>query len=373
MALTIEELERARMFGLVPQAPAQQPGVDPQVAQQLFDPMQMQQQMGQQQQEMMRIMAEKGVVGQGGIRESERNPGYGQTKNGIDWLKQNYNPQEPARWGAEREGRRNVQERKEQQQADRVVRSNQMKGGVVQDGDVSRFYTGDTAQMAKDILTGGGLPQANMSMMPIDPRYGGGMGMGAQSGTTITSPELSAGWGTPMPAQEAYGYDQVGPGIYGPQDQSNPSSIYANKARQQGAAEKVNRNLQGFYDQKGQADQINTVLDRPLPARETPSSRREDRRERPNERERIALPETAGSLFPAVPETSTGLTSTGRGLTTFEQARRDAELAQPPASQPVDFSWNNGLIGNAHLAGVKTAAQIPNVMSALARVLFGTN
>lgn len=90
--MTPEELERARMFGFVPQAPAQQPGIDPQVAQQLFDPMQMSGQMGQQQHDNLRMLAEKGVIGSGGIRASELNPNYGQTKNGIDWLKKNYNP-----------------------------------------------------------------------------------------------------------------------------------------------------------------------------------------------------------------------------------------------------------------------------------------
>lgn len=92
MALTPEQIAQAQAQGLLPPASAQQPGIDPQVAQQLFDPMQMNQQMGQDRETMLRVMAEKGIVGSGGIRESEKNFDYGQTKNGIDWLKQNYNP-----------------------------------------------------------------------------------------------------------------------------------------------------------------------------------------------------------------------------------------------------------------------------------------
>lgn len=184
----------------------------------------------------------------GGIRNSPRNPG-GSQNAGLDWLadgwKPEKNPYENGQINPVANAQAAVVERKEHQRAnEQFALQKKHDTGVYQRPDgASEFYYNNPF---------GDTPDA--TMMPIDERYGGGIGVG---GISLRQPQgaLPTGSGIPMSSDAAFGVGQIGPGIY-QEDRSNAYAMDAADARAAADAMGFDAAMEQFYKGRTTAEEV---------------------------------------------------------------------------------------------------------------------
>jgi hypothetical protein len=216
------------------------------------------------QERIMQLSKDEGLLG--GRGESARNPG-GRNNTGIDWLKQNYNPDNNPFEGRDlqAEAAGAVANAKSEQQR----RRHEDALGIAQGGTLSRDIGGATQtdffgpdrgdQRAAYALGNATNPQ--FSVMNVPEQYGGGFAYGSPSvalpradpslmlATGGYNPQLGVGGsGVPMSAGEAAATDTLGNGIYGPRDASNPASQDASVARRNLAQGGMKQRMREFFE-----------------------------------------------------------------------------------------------------------------------------
>jgi hypothetical protein len=223
-------------------------------------------QMHAQKQEEIRQAKEMGLLG--GRGESSRNPG-GADNTGLDWLRGNYNPGNNPAEGRDVQGmaRQAVEEQKRQQ----VIRQRQEGKQIHDQGFVNQDIGGATQTNFYNDREAAGLGYAQgqptapaFSTLNVPQQYGGGQGSGLPAGRR--SPSIQGneqlptggynadagvgGSGVPMSASEAYGTDNLGNGIYGERDRSNPASQDAIMARDFARNRGIDQMTKAFFAQQ---------------------------------------------------------------------------------------------------------------------------
>jgi len=210
------------------------------------------------QQRQMLLAKDEGLLG--GRGESSRNPG-GRNNTGIDWLKQNYNPDNNPFEGRnlQADARNAVMaKRGEQAQFKQAQRD-----AITRDGYGIRDIGGATQTdfFGGGVESQGPLPDPTFSVMNVPEQYGGGFAYGSPSvalpkadpnlmlATGGYNPQLGVGGsGIPMSAGEAAATDALGNGIYGPRDASNPASQDASVARRNLAQGGMKQRMREFFE-----------------------------------------------------------------------------------------------------------------------------
>lgn len=176
----------------------------------------------------------------GGLRQSDRNPG-GALNSGIDYLKANYNRAANPYENGLSEGLAQAAVRQAQQIQKADAEYQEMlkqRTGTVSTADGKTQYFSDPSNARPDFVS-----------QIIPDRYGGGVGIGNKA-PIMDEGDLPTGSGIPMSPQEAYGIDQIGNGIYAPEDRTNATSMDANDARHAGTAQGVRNAITDFYQNR---------------------------------------------------------------------------------------------------------------------------
>lgn len=143
-------------------------------------------------------------------------------------------------------------------------------GTYTDQNGATHYYSPQQRGAASEQVGRGYTPQAEMTTMQIDPRYGGGVAMGSRTPmpSVRADKQLPTGSGVPMTAGEAYGTNHLGSGIYQDVDRSAGAGAQAYQmdardARRAHTQEQIKNRIAGHYSGESYAPPASTPLSEP--------------------------------------------------------------------------------------------------------------